>query len=686
VSDTRRRRVGLTLKIFSATALVVAVVLGAALALSAAAARRTADESVGRRLANTAEVVRRFIDAELGKLASGAAAIAQATTFVAAIEAGDAGTQLDQAVTLRDILGADFTLITDEQAVLLARTDLPGVRGDTLGGPLIGGALGGEQVLGYLSQADERLFLAVATPLQAPPETGPIVAMLLAAHQVDDTLASEVQAATGSEVVFFVIQEGESGHQPYVVASSLRGASAADVASLDSAIARTLVDSAMALDTARVRTEARLGGETLVGFTRFLKTPGSDEPRGGYVVLRSLNAELAGFQRLQRTFLLAAIVALVLAVVGSFVVARRITRPVRALVGVTRKVAEGDYSAEVPVTSGDEIGQLASAFKQMTEELKAKQALVELLSAGASQVTQPIYTAAGGVASATMVQRMAGGPGSLEPGSVFAGRYEVKAVLGMGGMGVVYRAWDTELGEAVAIKTLKTDSMAGDSTALARFKDEIRLARKITHRNVVRTHDLGEVNGMYYITMEFAEGQSLKHLIQSRGKLPVNVVLTVGKQLCRALEAAHEQGVIHRDIKPQNLIVEPSGTLKVMDFGIARLAKRSEGVTQAGMAIGTPEYMSPEQLLGGEVDTRVDLYAAGAVLFECLCGRPPFVAETAVTLVAKLIEEAPPAPTSLNAEIPAALETVVLKALTKDPAKRHQSAVELHDELDAITV
>jgi len=274
----------------------------------------------------------------------------------------------------------------------------------------------------------------------------------------------------------------------------------------------------------------------------------------------------------------------------------------------------------------------------------------------------------------------------LVAGQTFATRYEIKGVLGMGGMGVVYRAMDKELGELVAIKTLKTDAMASDPALLQRFKDEIRLARKITHRNVVRTHDLGEVEGMYYITMEFVEGQSLKHLIQSRGHLPVPVMLTVGKQLCRALEVAHEQGVIHRDIKPQNIVVEPSGTIKVMDFGIARLATRSEGVTQAGMAIGTPEYMAPEQLLGDNVDFRADIYAAGCVLFECLCGRPPFVADSPITLVAKQLEETPPSPATLNREVPETLAAIILRTLSKDAAQRPQSATELHDALDTITV
>jgi serine/threonine-protein kinase len=283
-----------------------------------------------------------------------------------------------------------------------------------------------------------------------------------------------------------------------------------------------------------------------------------------------------------------------------------------------------------------------------------------------------------------MVRSMAGATGMLAVGQTFAGRYDVKSMLGMGGMGVVYRAVDKELNEPVAIKTLKADALAADPALLQRFKDEIRLARKITHRNVVRTHDLGEVEGMYYITMEFCEGTSLKHLIQSRGHLPVNVTLTVGKQLCRALEVAHEQGVIHRDIKPQNLIMEPSGTLKVMDFGIARLASRTDGMTQAGTAIGTPEYMAPEQLLGDKVDFRADLYAAGCVLFECLTGRTPFVAESAITLVAKQLEELPPSPATLNGEVPESLAALILRTLSKSPDERPPSAAALLEELDKI--
>jgi len=667
------RRFGLTLKIFGATALVVAVVLGGTLALVSARATRTADEALHRRLDNTVAVAGQAIEAENAKLASGALVAAQIPTFIAAVAKGGTNSLLDLASSYRDLLGASYTLITDNQAVLRARTDDPSAAGRTYDPPLIVQALQGHQGAGYVNQADQRLYLAVATPLKDL-GSGVVQGALLAAHQVTDSLAREVQRASGSEIVFYLL---DSLNRPVVVATTQPRS-----AQLDSAVAVAV----RGRDEGGDRDiEARLDGERYVGRNRPLQNQGSASPLGGYLALRSRAEELAAFRRTQRTLLFAGIAGLLLALAGSWTVARIIGHPVRTLVGATRRVAEGDYDAKVEVTTSDEIGELATSFRRMVEELKAKQQLVELLTSGPQAETTPMDTTGGGVVVTTAARRqVAGAAGMLQPGTTFANRYDIKGILGMGGMGVVYRAWDSQLGEFVAIKMLRTDAMQGEPAALERFKQEIRLARRITHRNVVRTHDIGEVDGLYFITMEYVEGQSLKHLIQTRGSLPVNVVLTVGKQLCRALEVAHEQGVIHRDIKPQNLIVEPSGTLKVMDFGIARPATRARGMTQAGMAVGTPEYMAPEQLLGEQVDFRVDLYATGVVLFESLTGRTPFVAESPVTLVAKQLEETPPSPADINHDVPKPLAALVLRTLSKDPAGRPQSAVELYEALDGI--
>ena len=666
MSDTRRRlRFGLTLKIFGASALVVVLVLGGTLALASAQASRTADEALDSRLLTTREVVGKLIQGENDKLASGARAATQNPAYIAEFHTGGSSF-LDLATTFKDVPGADYVLITDNQAVLRARTDDPGASGSPYDPPVVVQAMQGHQGDFYVNQDDQRLYLAVATPLKELP-SGVVIGVVVATHQVTDSLAEAVKRYSGSQIVFYVL---DSLNQPVVVASTVP-----NTPQLRRVLAGAVTQGADTLK--RTQVGATIGAQHLVGFPSLLQNPGSSHPLGGYLALQSRDVELAGFRRTQRTLLLAGLVGLALALAGSFLVARVIGRPVEALVGVARRVAEGDYDAKVEAASHDEIGELASAIQRMVEELKAKQQLVELLTSGPQDVTQAMDTTGGG--AMTAVTR-----GALKTGQLFDGRYEIKGVLGVGGMGVVYRAWDQQLAEPVAIKTLRMDFASAEPAALERFKQEIRLARKITHRNVVRTHDIGEVDGLYYITMEFVEGQSLKHLIQARGSLPVNVVLTVGKQLCRALEVAHEQGVIHRDIKPQNLVVEPSGTLKVMDFGIARLAKRTEGMTQAGMAVGTPEYMAPEQLLGGEVDFRVDLYATGAVLYEAATGRPPFVADSPVTLVAKQLEESPPSPRGLNAEVPELLAALILRTLSKDPADRPQSAALLFEALDAI--
>jgi len=245
----------------------------------------------------------------------------------------------------------------------------------------------------------------------------------------------------------------------------------------------------------------------------------------------------------------------------------------------------------------------------------------------------------------------------------------------------VYRAFDRELGEVIALKTVRPDVLAMDGSALERLKSEIRLARRISHRNVVRTHDLGEADGVYFITMEYVTGTSLRDLIERGAPLPTPAVVAIAKQLCRALEVAHEQGVIHRDIKPQNLMVQPDGTLKVMDFGVARLLERASQLTSAGMVVGTPAYMAPEQLLDDPVDGRVDLYAAGVVLYECLTGQRPVEATTPAALLGKLLTAAPRPPHEVNRAVPVALSVVVMSALARDVGDRPASAGDLYDML-----
>jgi serine/threonine protein kinase len=216
-----------------------------------------------------------------------------------------------------------------------------------------------------------------------------------------------------------------------------------------------------------------------------------------------------------------------------------------------------------------------------------------------------------------------------------------------------------------------------DETVIERFKTEIRLARHISDKHVVRTHDIGEWEGVYYLTMEYVEGLTVRELLDTRGRLDVAATLAIATQLTQSLTAAHEQGVIHRDIKPQNLLLDGTGVLKVMDFGIARLADAQSKLTEVGMIIGTPAYMAPEQMLGETVDERTDLYAAGVVLYECLTGRLPYQADSPIMLVAKQLREDPPPPSAFNPDVTPALSALILRLLGKQPGDRPASAAEL---------
>jgi serine/threonine-protein kinase len=282
------------------------------------------------------------------------------------------------------------------------------------------------------------------------------------------------------------------------------------------------------------------------------------------------------------------------------------------------------------------------------------------------------------------------GAGKLDKGTVFAGRYEILGSLGKGGMGAVYRARDQRLDEVVALKVLRTDVLQEDPTLRERFKQELRLARKVTHRNVLRTHDFDEADGVPYISMEYIEGVTLKDLIQNKGALPAGVGLRIAKQMCQGLDAAHRQGVVHRDIKPQNMLILPeTGELKIMDFGIARVSEvkggEASGLTTAGTVMGTPDYMPPEQAQGRPADFRSDIYSLGIVLFEIFTGSLPFKKDNAMATILAHVQQPPPRPRSVNPRIPEDLEGVILRCIEKDPAARYAKVSDLLEDLTAVS-
>jgi CheY-like chemotaxis protein len=270
---------------------------------------------------------------------------------------------------------------------------------------------------------------------------------------------------------------------------------------------------------------------------------------------------------------------------------------------------------------------------------------------------------------------------AFEAGQLFADRYEIIEELGRGGMGVVYRARDRELAEEVAVKVMRAELLKTDPGLIERLKNEIRLARRITHPNVVRSHDFGEYEGTYFLTMEYVEGITVESLLETQGRLTVASTLAIGTQLVEALVVAHEQQIIHRDIKPANLLVDDEGVLKVTDFGLARPIENYSGFTQHGSVVGTPHYMAPEQIFGNAVDERSDLFAVGVVLYECLTGLPPYDANTPTEIVARMVE-GPPTPVDvLVSDVTPAVAALVAQLLRYEPRERVQSARELLERL-----
>jgi serine/threonine-protein kinase len=265
--------------------------------------------------------------------------------------------------------------------------------------------------------------------------------------------------------------------------------------------------------------------------------------------------------------------------------------------------------------------------------------------------------------------------------TLFDGRYRIQRKLGAGGMADVYLAEDQELGRRVAIKILN-GRHANDDQFIERFRREAKNAAALNHPNIVSIYDRGEAEDTYYIAMEFLDGRTLKELIVGRGAAPLNVAVEYARQILSALRFAHRHGIVHRDIKPHNVLVDGDGRVKVTDFGIARAG--TSQMTETGSIVGTAQYLSPEQARGGEVDPRSDLYSLGIVLYELLTGKTPFDGETPVEIAMKHLSTTPKPPSKLRSEVPRELDMVVLRALAKNPDDRYQSADEMEADLERV--
>ena len=271
-------------------------------------------------------------------------------------------------------------------------------------------------------------------------------------------------------------------------------------------------------------------------------------------------------------------------------------------------------------------------------------------------------------------------PGELQVGQVLASRYKIERQLGRGGMGSVYLARDAQLNEPVALKIINSALLSNPTIAAERFRREASTARKITHPNVIRIHDIGEEGGLLFLSMEFFDGIMLAELLSRRGALPIDEAKDIFRQLAEGLSAAHAMGIVHRDIKPQNVLYNPQKICKLIDFGLAKASFLSD-MTATGFIIGTPDYMAPEQVRGKPIDVRTDIYAFGCLAYHVVTGAPPFRGDSPISVGFMHCSQAPEPPIQKRPDLPVSMSDAILKALAKEPSSRFNTIDELKQAL-----
>ena len=894
-----RPRFPLVLKLFLVTALLISIVVAVAVGITIERANRVASETVNASISGAAKLFKELEKQRLGRLALPTVLLGQDSTFVAYIQAAlkpvapagelpgpidpvapatpaDAPAPAidylsidDQLEQRREAFGSDLVILLDDQGRSVARTDQQTVTGappsedlyERL--PLVKKVVDDaslEWTSGVMT-LDNKLYHGVVAPVAAG-QPRVRVAYLVNAVAIDEQFANRIAESTNAGVAFAAKGSGTGARSTNApsVAMQMAGAGAEP--------STVTIDGSRYV---RIAEPLRSGNESV----------------GSAIFLRSLDRELAPFREIEKALFIGGGAALFLALIFSWLIAKRMTRPIEQLAGMAQAVTAGDYSVQPNINRTDEVGILGRSFAKMINSLRDKAELEELyeqmanrteeaaparpveaarneegtvlvtdlrgLLVGETEATtlvasierlmrvqeaevrrqdgevreilghrlvaifrgdrgiihairaaraineelatqKPPMTLGVGIATGEFVTgsvstdrdggraiignapqiamlfawhapagyayvsyetaQSAGGevlstatrrevkldwlaqplpvaalplvsvttgmmrsigdgntasmatlrldsmtaagqtaPGSpqmdLSVGHMFATRYRIEQILGRGGMGVVYRANDTQLDETVAIKTLPGDVMQRSPEDLERFKREIRLARKITHRNVLRTFDYGEAEGVYFISMEYVRGYTLSELLDeapSRQMAP-RVTAGISRQISRGLHAAHEQGIIHRDIKPGNVLIDAKGEVKLMDFGIARMAEAAEAnMTQAGLIVGTPHYMSPEQVQGRQLDARSDVYSMGILMYEMLVGKRPFESSSLTGILAAHITEQPKPITDLRPDLPRELAAIVMKCLVKDPKARYADAGALLADLDRVQV
>ncbi|WP_395373992.1 protein kinase [Marinicella sp. W31] len=588
--------------------------------------------------------------------------IAQATYDIESAAAEpDVASISDLLLERKQDFGFDIALVATADGKQLARSDQSmAVSRDLNDKPLLQEAIQELVPVNGYWQENDALYQAAIVPLARAQN---LIGFLITGKEVNDALAIDIGQVSSTEVI---IATGKDKISLKPVASTM------DLNATVSLMGQ-LKDSSMQLND-RSQQNLSVNGLQMAVETSQLGALAKGES-GHIISSASIDQTLRPFVSTRNIMMAVGAAMILLSLLSAIFLVRRALSPIGQLSEATEKLAQGNYQVNVPKSGNDELSQLSGSIEQLVVNLRGKEDISRHLVEISKKVPNRSVatTVSGGGEAAQSV---------IQPGKVIGSRFEIVEKIGSGGMGVVFKAMDRELDEIVAMKVLKN---TGDNPEdVQRFKDEIRLARRITHPNVVRIHDFGQLGKNVFISMEFVQGYTIQQMLKYAKKLRPFAALHASVNVAKGLAAAHEAGIVHRDLKPANLIVELDSTVKLMDFGIATVGNTLSKHAISKHVEGTVEYVSPEQAQGKGTDQRTDIYALGILMMEMFVGKRPFYAEDDEQLMMKHLHEEPTPISEYWVDAPPELEHIILKCLAKRPSDRYQSVQALMFDLERI--
>ena len=693
-------------------------------------ARKEARIAIERSLAQSSVILETKLKSRLDSIDEVAKGLAKDGRVFPLVYEGEALTLQDLSLEFKRVLEFDILFFTDDEGTILARSDRPEAIGQSVAGrsALFDRALDGNDASGVIS-VQGTLLQIVVVPIFDNFAHDIVRGTVALAYELSPEMAQEILSLTASEIGFFIFTRNESREVDSV--SSFYNTNDDLGPKLEAWFQSSknhwqpIFDSIGPIPDHKIA----LGDEHFLSVVFPLR--GANGDNLGFVLASQSQTELLKpFVRIQQQVILVGVICLFLASIFAWLLSKRISKPIIDLVKVANDIQEGQYPETKKILKqNDEVDILSNAIYHMGNSLKEKAELEtylaqlsedldetdEIVSSGAimddelaqasefidgdeTMVTEPAPVDEDATIvkhhskKAKVVSTATWDNERVHTGSVIANRYEITKLLGIGAMGEVFLAKDRDLDENIAIKILSKTDFAKEE--FDQFKEEIRLARRITHRNILRTFDFGVFQKPYYITMEFVQGHDLGKFIEKKGPLEIGIGLAMAKQICTAMNAAHQQGIIHRDLKPANMMITRQGILKIMDFGLAMRVRKADDITatkssgttgdEKTTVAGTPKYMAPEQFFGWDLDERADIYSIGVILFTLFAGTPPFKANSFEEFAKLHYSATPPKLTRLVNGFPEKLELIINKALQKKPEDRFESVRQMLDYLQSV--